>query len=129
MTDFRSCEQTQQGAIPAADADAQQMRELGLATEFARDMSPWANFPLGFTYLSPVVGVYTLFAFALATAGPPMIWSFRTPGVARYDNWIVALSGLVAVATGLLYLVVGRPYLASDQPHVYAVRAGARKVS
>lgn len=44
--------------------------------EFKRDMSPWANFSLGFTYLSPVVGVYTLFAYALATGGPPMIWSF-----------------------------------------------------
>ena len=29
---------------------------------------------LGFTYLSPVVGVYTLFGIALATAGPPMFW-------------------------------------------------------
>ena len=32
-------------------------------------MSPWANFSLGFTYLSPVVGIYTLFAIALAPAG------------------------------------------------------------
>ena len=46
-------------------------------------MSPWANFSLGFTYLSPVVGVYTLFAFALAMAGPPMIWSFVIVGVGQ----------------------------------------------
>ncbi|WP_246868485.1 APC family permease [Saccharopolyspora sp. ASAGF58] len=52
-------------------------------TEFARDMSPWANFSLGFTYLSPVAGVYVLFAFALATAGPPMIWSFAIAGVGQ----------------------------------------------
>ena len=35
---------------------------LGYQSEFKREMGPWANFALGFTYLSPVVGVYTLFA-------------------------------------------------------------------
>ena len=47
---------------------AREQREIGYTSEFKRDMSPWANFSLGFTYLSPVVGIYTLFAFALATA-------------------------------------------------------------
>ncbi|OOK77345.1 amino acid permease family protein [Mycobacterium kansasii] len=46
-------------------------------------MSPWANFSLGFTYLSPVVGIYTVFAFALATAGPPMIWSLLIVGAGQ----------------------------------------------
>ncbi len=53
------------------DDDAAHLHALGFKSEFKRDMSPWANFSLGFTYLSPVVGVYTLFAFALATGGPP----------------------------------------------------------
>ena len=44
-------------------------------------MSLWANFSLGFTYLSPVVGIYTVFAFAIAAAGPPMIWSLVIAGV------------------------------------------------
>ncbi|MFD0902951.1 APC family permease [Actinomadura sediminis] len=47
-------------------------------------MSPWANLSLGFTYLSPVVGVYTLFAYALATGGPPMIWSFLIVGIGQF---------------------------------------------
>src|SRR5262245_39143159 len=38
-------------------------------------MNLWGNFSLGFTYLSPVVGVYSLFAFALAAGGPPIIWA------------------------------------------------------
>lgn len=46
-------------------------------------MGLWANFALGFTYLSPVVGVYTLFGYALATAGPPMWWSFVIVGVGQ----------------------------------------------
>jgi amino acid transporter len=56
------------------DADAARLASLGYTSEFKRDMSPWANFALGFTYLSPVVGIYSLFAIALATGGPPMIW-------------------------------------------------------
>jgi amino acid transporter len=56
------------------DADAARLASLGYTSEFKRDMSPWANFALGFTYLSPVVGIYSLFAVALATGGPPMIW-------------------------------------------------------
>jgi amino acid transporter len=59
---------------PDYDEDAEHLRILGYTSEFRREMSPWANFALGFTYLSPVVGIYTLFAIALATGGPPMIW-------------------------------------------------------
>src|SRR5262245_53262084 len=66
------------------DEDAAQLAALGYTSEFKRDMSLWANISLGFTYLSPVVGVYTLFAFALATAGPPMIWSFVIVGIGQF---------------------------------------------
>jgi amino acid transporter len=60
----------------AADRDAAQLEALGYDSKFDRSMSLWANFSLGFTYLSPVVGVYTLFAFAIATGGPPMLWNY-----------------------------------------------------
>lgn len=66
------------------DEDAARLAALGYTSEFKRDMSLWANFSLGFTYLSPVVGVYTLFAFALATGGPPMIWSFLIAGIGQF---------------------------------------------
>lgn len=56
------------------DADAAALASLGYHSEFRREMSPWANFALGFTYLSPVVGIYSLFALGLVTGGPPMIW-------------------------------------------------------
>ncbi|MFV8315488.1 APC family permease [Mycobacterium sp. 23] len=68
---------------PAQDADQAQLEALGFSSEFRRDMSPWANFSLGFTYLSPVVGIYTVFAFALATAGPGMIWSLLIVGAGQ----------------------------------------------
>jgi amino acid transporter len=65
------------------DSDAAHLASLGYESEFKRDMSPWANFSLGFTYLSPVVGVYTVFAYALAQGGPPMIWSLIICGLGQ----------------------------------------------
>lgn len=65
------------------DSDAAHLAALGYESEFRRDMSPWANFSLGFTYLSPVVGVYTVFAYALAQGGPPMIWSLLITGLGQ----------------------------------------------
>jgi amino acid transporter len=46
-------------------------------------MSLWANFALGFTYLSPVVGVYTLFSISLAAGGPPFFWSYLIVGAGQ----------------------------------------------
>ncbi|WP_369203362.1 APC family permease [Streptomyces sp. PU-14G] len=53
-------------------------------TEFRKEMGPWANFALGFTYLSPVVSTYTLFGEALAEGGPPMIWAFLLAGCGQF---------------------------------------------
>ncbi|MBZ5527153.1 MAG: APC family permease [Acidobacteriia bacterium] len=51
-------------------------------------MSLWENFSLGFTYLSPVVGVYTVFALAIVAGGPPMMWSYVLVGIGQ---WLVCL--------------------------------------
>jgi amino acid transporter len=55
------------------DDDAQ-LAALGYSGEFQRSMGLWANMALGFTYLSPLVGVYSLFAYSLSIGGPPAIW-------------------------------------------------------
>ena len=52
-------------------ADDEHLSVLGYEGKFDRSMSLWANFALGFTYLSPLVGVYSLLAMALSTGGPP----------------------------------------------------------
>ncbi|MGP3914982.1 APC family permease [Nonomuraea sp. 10N515B] len=65
-------------------ADDARLADLGYTSEFRRDMSLWANFSLGFTYLSPVVGIYTLFASSLAVGGPPMIWSLVIVGAGQF---------------------------------------------
>ncbi|MFE3448831.1 APC family permease [Nonomuraea sp. NPDC059194] len=64
--------------------DDGRLADLGYTSEFRREMSLWANFSLGFTYLSPVVGIYTLFAVSLATGGPPMIWSLVIVGAGQF---------------------------------------------
>ena len=55
--------------------DSEQLASFGYRQQLTRALGLWSNFSLGFTYLSPVVGVYTLFAFGLATAGPAFIWT------------------------------------------------------
>ena len=65
------------------DADAEQLKSLGLSSGFERTMSFWENFSLGFTYLSPVVGVYSVFAMALKAGGPPMFWNYILVGLGQ----------------------------------------------
>src|SRR5260370_21354911 len=63
--------------------DSAQLEALGYDSKFDRSMSLWSNFAVGFTYLAPVVGVYTVFAFAIATGGPPMFWSYLFVGLGQ----------------------------------------------
>ena len=65
-------------------SDDAQLAALGYTPTFARDMSLWENFSLGFTYLSPVVGVYSIFALALAAGGPPMIFWLLIVGAGQF---------------------------------------------
>jgi amino acid transporter len=71
------------GPQRTADADGEQLLALGYAKKFDRSMTIWQNFALGFTYLSPVCSVYSLFAFGLATGGPPMVWAYAIVGVGQ----------------------------------------------
>ena len=52
-------------------------------SEFKRDMGFWGNLALGFTYLSPVVGVYATFAASIAIAGPPAFWMLIIAGLGQ----------------------------------------------
>src|SRR5205809_691745 len=64
-------------------ADTQRLGELGYKATFERSMTRWENFSLGFTYLSPVVGVYSVFALAITAGGPPMIWWYIVAGLGQ----------------------------------------------
>lgn len=65
-------------------SDSEHLSALGYEDSFNRSMSLWANFALGFTYLSPLVGVYSLFAFALSIGGPMSIWWLFIVGAGQF---------------------------------------------
>src|SRR4051794_15373052 len=65
----------QPGQDVAVDSDVRYLERLGYRQQLSRVMGIWPNFALGFTYLSPVVGIYTLFAYALATGGGASFWA------------------------------------------------------
>ncbi|HUH54092.1 MAG TPA: amino acid permease, partial [Microbacteriaceae bacterium] len=72
------------------DEDAAHLTSLGYSYDktFKREMTFWGNVSLGFTYLSPMVGVYSMFAISLAEAGPPMAWALV---IALIGQFFVAL--------------------------------------
>jgi amino acid transporter len=69
--------------------DSAQLQALGYTAKFDRSMSVWENFALGFTYLSPVVGVYSVFDLGMTAGGPPMLWSYF---LAAAGQFIVCLT-------------------------------------
>jgi amino acid transporter len=63
--------------------DAAQLLALGYKPHFRREMRLRDNLALGFTYLSPLVGIYILFAFAIDQVGPPAIWALVLAGAGQ----------------------------------------------
>ncbi|KOV59412.1 hypothetical protein ADL01_35975 [Streptomyces sp. NRRL WC-3618] len=57
------------------EADAAQLAALGYTQKLTRALGLWSNFAVGFTYLSPLVGVYSVFDYGLATGGPSFFWT------------------------------------------------------
>jgi amino acid transporter len=58
---------------PAIGDDAR-LESLGYRPQLNRVLGFFENFAVGFTYLSPMVGIYSLFIFGVALAGPAYIW-------------------------------------------------------
>jgi amino acid transporter len=62
--------------VPAAppDEDAAHLERLGYKQELHRVLGLFDNFSVAFSYLSPMVGVYSLFVLGVGTAGPRYLW-------------------------------------------------------
>jgi amino acid transporter len=76
------------------DEDVRYLEQLGYKQQLTRVMGIWSNFALGFTYLSPLVGIYSLFGYAIATGGGAMFWAL--PLVALGQLMVVLVFGEVA---------------------------------
>jgi amino acid transporter len=89
--------------IPSNDDDAR-LASLGYQPQLHRVLGLFGNFSVAFTYLSPMVGIYSLFVLGVGTGGPAYVWL----------NWIpVAGMLLVALVFGELashYPVAGALY-------------------
>lgn len=54
--------------------DSEHLGRLGYPQELKRVLGFFDNFSVAFSYLSPMVGVYSLFVLGVGTAGPSYIW-------------------------------------------------------
>jgi len=86
------------------DEDDARLESLGYRPQLNRVLGLFANFSVAFTYLSPMVGIFSLFLLGLGAGGPAYIWL----------TWIpVAGMLLVALVFGELashYPVAGALY-------------------
>ena len=56
------------------DPDSGRLAALGYKQELSRVLSRFDNFSVAFTYLSPMVGIYSLFVFGVGSGGPRYLW-------------------------------------------------------
>jgi amino acid transporter len=56
-------------------SDQARLQQLGYRQELRRVLSLFDNFSVAFAYLSPVVGIYSLFVLGAGAGGPAYIWT------------------------------------------------------
>lgn len=56
-------------------SDEQNLEQFGYRQELPRVLRFWTNWALGFAFISPIVGLYTVVALGAQTAGPAWIWT------------------------------------------------------
>jgi len=56
-------------------SEGARLAALGYRQELSRVLSLFDNFSVAFSYLSPMVGVYSLYTLGLGTGGPRYIWT------------------------------------------------------
>src|SRR2546423_6612980 len=94
-------------AAPAVDVGASEdarLESLGYKPQLNRVLGFFSNFAVAFTYLSPMVGIYSLFLLGVATGGPAYLWLAIIPVVGML---------FVALVFGELashYPVAGAPF-------------------
>jgi amino acid transporter len=66
--------QTTPQAAGQVDDDDARLRSLGYNPQLNRVLGLFANFSVAFTYLSPMVGIYSLFVLGLGAGGPAYVW-------------------------------------------------------
>ena len=78
-------------AVSSRESD--RVAALGYRQELSRVLSLFDNFSVAFSYLSPMVGIYSLYTLGIGTGGPRYIWTIPI---------VVGLMMLVALVFGEL---------------------------
>ena len=71
----------------ATSGDSSELAGFGYKQELDRSLGSFSSFAAGFSYISILTGVFELFGFGFANAGPAVWWS-----------WLVVFVGQMAVA-------------------------------
>jgi amino acid transporter len=69
--------------VPVGDDDAR-LASLGYQPQLHRVLGLFSNFSVAFTYLSPMVGIYSLFVLGLGTGGPAYVWLNWIPVIGMF---------------------------------------------
>ncbi|MGZ6641700.1 MAG: APC family permease [Solirubrobacteraceae bacterium] len=64
---------------PGPPGDDARLASLGYTPQLSRVFGLFANFAVAFTYLSPMVGIYSLFVLGVGTGGPGYLWLLILP--------------------------------------------------
>ncbi|MFZ0387132.1 MAG: amino acid permease, partial [Solirubrobacteraceae bacterium] len=72
---------------PSAGGDSDELAGFGYKQELDRSLGSFSSFAAGFSYISILTGVFELFGFGFANAGPAVWWS-----------WLIVLGGQMCVA-------------------------------
>ena len=65
---------TAANAPSATRSEDARLESLGYKPQLNRVLGFFANFAVAFTYLSPMVGIYSLFVLGVGTGGPAYVW-------------------------------------------------------
>jgi amino acid transporter len=74
--------------------DNDRLQALGYRQELKRVLSLFDNFSVAFSYLSPVVGIYSIFVIGLGAGGPRYIWTI--PVVVLFMTLVALVFGELA---------------------------------
>ncbi|MGH2909344.1 MAG: APC family permease [Solirubrobacteraceae bacterium] len=75
--------QEHQQSVTHSDEDTR-LASFGYQPQLNRVLGLFANFSVAFTYLSPMVGIYSLFLLGVGTGGPAYLWLLAIPVVGMF---------------------------------------------
>src|SRR3984885_5378337 len=100
----------------ASQGDSHELAGFGYKQELDPCLASFSSFAAGFSYISILTGVFELFGFGFANAGPAVWWS-----------WLVVLAGQMAVA--LCFAELAGQFPLAGSVYQWSKRVGSDFVS